>query len=96
MKVAVVGGKLQGVEVCYLAKKANWTVHLFDKNENVPACGLADNFFKVNVFTSQFSRLIGQYDLIIPALENYEALVELDFLAKKRIFRFFLILMLIK
>ena len=33
MKAVVIGGKLQGVEAAYLAKKAGWEVVLIDKSE---------------------------------------------------------------
>ena len=46
MRVAVVGGKLQGVEVVYLAKKAGWQTLLIDKNPDVPATGLCDQFLQ--------------------------------------------------
>ena len=35
-KIAVVGGKLQGTEACYLAK-AGWHVIPIDRNKDVPA-----------------------------------------------------------
>jgi len=41
MIVAVVGGKLQGIEATYLAHKAGWDVLLIDTNPAVPASGLS-------------------------------------------------------
>jgi len=75
MRVAIVGGKLQGVEAVYLAKKAGWEVVLFDMKSDVPAAELCDQFYALDV-----TEVIGwipflrEIDLIIPALENQEAL----------------------
>ena len=75
MRVAVVGGKLQGLEAVYLAKKAGWEVVLFDKKYDVPAAVLCDQFYSLDVTKVEelLPYLIG-IDLIIPALENREAL----------------------
>lgn len=75
MRVAIVGGKLQGVEAAYLAKKAGWEVVLVDRKSWVPAAELCDSFYSLDV-----TKVIGPIpflegiDLIIPALENQEAL----------------------
>ena len=49
MKVAVVGGKLQGVEAVYLSKKAGWEVMVIDKDSNAPAVSLCDYFYKADL-----------------------------------------------
>ena len=49
MRVAIVGGKLQGVEAVYLAKKAGWEVVLVDKKSEVPAAELCDEFYSLDV-----------------------------------------------
>ncbi|MEL7568118.1 MAG: 3-methylornithine--L-lysine ligase PylC [Dehalobacterium sp.] len=79
MKIAIIGGKLQGVEACYLAKKANWQVLLIDKNQDIPALGLCDEFCRWDVTKEkdQFFDLLKQVDLILPAMENIEALKSL-------------------
>lgn len=75
MRVAVVGGKLQGVEATYLAKKAGWEVALIDKNDRVPAVGLCDQFYSSDVTkVAEWLSFLKGIDLIIPALENQEAL----------------------
>ena len=76
MKVVVVGGKLQGVEATYLAHKAGWEVVLVDKNALVPAAGLCDAFYQLDVTaeTLDLPRAIKTADLIIPALEDSVAL----------------------
>ena len=44
MKVAIIGGKLQGTEAVYLAKAAGIASILIDSNPVVPASGFADEF----------------------------------------------------
>lgn len=75
MRVAIVGGKLQGVEAVYLAKKAGWEVILVDKYSEVPAVELCDQFYSLDVTkVVEWIPLLRGIDLIIPALENQEAL----------------------
>jgi pyrrolysine biosynthesis protein PylC len=73
--VAVVGGNLQGVEAAYLAKKAGWEVTVIDRKAVVPAAGLGDRFSQVNITTEKdLERSLEGVDLVIPALENDDAL----------------------
>ena len=75
MLVAVVGGNLQGVEAAYLAKKAGWEVTVIDRKAVVPAAGLGDRFSQVNIATEKdLERTLKGFDLVIPALENDDAL----------------------
>jgi pyrrolysine biosynthesis protein PylC len=75
MRVAIIGGKLQGVEATYLAKKAGWEVLLVDKKSGVPASELCDQFNLLDVTkVVEWIPLLKGIDLIIPALENQEAL----------------------
>ncbi|MBC2723978.1 3-methylornithine--L-lysine ligase PylC [Desulfosporosinus sp.] len=75
MRVAIVGGKLQGLEAVYLAKKAGWEVVLVDKNDGVPAVELCDQFLMLDVTkVLEWIPILKDIDLIIPALENLEAL----------------------
>lgn len=75
MRVAIVGGKLQGVEAVYLAKKAGWEVVLIDKNAWVPAAELCDQFYSLDVTkVVEWIPFLKGIDLVIPALENQEAL----------------------
>ncbi len=85
MKVAVVGGKLQGVEAVYLAQQAGWQVLLIDRDPHVPARGLAHSFIQLDVTkdTTELSDIFKDMDLIIPALENDNALKSLKDLAKR-------------
>lgn len=82
MQVAVIGGKLQGVEAVYLAGKAGWETLLIDKNDQIPAAGLCDHFIKCDVTLPNISaNHLENVDLIIPALENQIALKALHQLA---------------
>ncbi|MGD9344491.1 MAG: 3-methylornithine--L-lysine ligase PylC [Candidatus Aminicenantes bacterium] len=86
MRVAIVGGRLQGVEAAYLALKAGWQSLLIDRDPDVPARGLAHTFVQSDVTTesSAISDLLKDTDLIIPALENHGALKSLKDLAERK------------
>ena len=76
MRVVVVGGKLQGVEAVYLAQKAGWEVCLVDKNPEAPAVGMCNNFYEINIIKDEkgnLAEIIHGKDLVIPALEDIEA-----------------------
>ena len=75
MLVGIVGGKLQGVEAAYLARKAGWQIRLVDRNNRVPAVDLVNEFVKADVTDlSSLGDILGDADLIVPALENDSAL----------------------
>ena len=76
MRVAVVGGKLQGIETCYLAHQAAWEVVVVDKNPCAPASGLCDDFICNDIVRKpeRFAGAIRDVDLIIPAMEDLEGL----------------------
>lgn len=76
MRVAIVGGKLQGVEAAFLAREAGWEVILIDRKQSPPAARLCQSFYHCDVVkdTSSLRRLLEKVDLIIPAVENVTAL----------------------
>ena len=79
MLITVIGGKLQGVEITYLAQKAGYEVLLIDKNDQVPAFGLCDRFVQANVLNDQEIKThLEQCDIIFPAFENLEGLTRLS------------------
>lgn len=85
MRVAIIGGKLQGVEATYLAKKAGWGVALFDRRENAQASTLADSFHCLDILVSQEnfrSLLKNNIDLILPAIEDQDVLLFLTGVAE--------------
>ena len=49
MRVAIVGGKLQGVEAAFLAHEAGWEAALIDKKSSLPASGLCRSFYQCDV-----------------------------------------------
>lgn len=84
-RIAIVGGKLQGTEAAYLAKKAGMESLLIDHYEKSPAVGLCDEFLCCDV-TQESKELIealGNVDFILPANENKEVLDALVRLAEK-------------
>jgi pyrrolysine biosynthesis protein PylC len=73
--VGIVGGKLQGVEAAYLARKAGWEARVVDKDLRVPASDLGDSFVQVDVtIEEKLDGILGDVDFIIPALEDENAL----------------------
>lgn len=80
MKVAVAGGKLQGVEAAYLAHEAGWEVALIDKNPRAPAAGLCDVFHLLDITKDDgaLRKAFCGTDLVVPALEDAEALRSLE------------------
>ena len=75
MRIAVVGGKLQGLEIIYLAKAAGFETLLIDKNNDLPAGGLCDSFIKFHFSTKEnYPVEYGKIDLIFPALEDLTTL----------------------
>jgi pyrrolysine biosynthesis protein PylC len=75
MRLAVVGGGLQGTEAAYLAAKAGWEVRLVDRRPKVPASGLAGSFVQADANDEQgLDRALADADLVLPALEDTQAL----------------------
>lgn len=75
MLVAIIGGKLQGVEATYLARKAGWEVLLIDKNPRAAASLMCDRFLPLAIRTTEDLNNISEpVELIIPALEDSSVL----------------------
>lgn len=76
MNVAVVGGKLQGVEVTYLAKCAGYTVGVLDRRQDAQAFGMADREHVIDILqeSARTECILKKYDVVIPAIENLEVL----------------------
>ena len=79
MLIAVVGGKLQGVEAVYLAQKAGLKTLVIDKNSDAPATGLCDLFLEYR-FSPEHPVPKGcpKVDLILPAIEDTMVLMCLE------------------
>lgn len=70
------GGQLQGMEAIYLAQQAKYEVALIDKDAGVPARALVDEFYHIDLLDGgrMAEALLGEFDLILPATENYRTL----------------------
>ena len=79
MQAAIIGGRLQGLEACYLARKAGWSTLVIDKDIDTPAQGLCDSFLQLDIasWKGHVSDVRG-VDIIIPATENRRALQAID------------------
>jgi len=75
MHAAIVGGRLQGLEACYLARKAGWRTLLIDKALHTPAYHICDRFLQLDMrrWKGGLPDLQG-LDVIIPAVEDRQAL----------------------
>jgi pyrrolysine biosynthesis protein PylC len=75
-KICLIGGKLQGVEAAYLAKKADLYVILIDKNPSALAQSLCDEFhcFDITKDKDRFIELSELSDYMIPVNENEETI----------------------
>ncbi len=70
--IALIGGKLQGFEVAYLAKKAGMNVVLVDRNKNPLIKNMVDDFHCFDVIQNpeKLIDISGMVDGIIPVNEN--------------------------
>jgi len=76
VRLAVVGGKLQGVEAAYLGLKAGYEVVLIDRLAGVPATGLAAETHVLDVVhePERARRLFRTCDAVLPACEDNDTL----------------------
>jgi len=72
VRLAIVGGKLQGIEAVYLAAKAGYETVLIDRRETPPAAGLADVhvIMDVTADAAHSRAVIGACDAVLPACED--------------------------
>ncbi|MCL2711688.1 MAG: 3-methylornithine--L-lysine ligase PylC [Methanomassiliicoccaceae archaeon] len=80
MKIAIVGGALQGMEAVYLAKKAGFKTLVLDKSNNAPAFSMSDEFETIDILEreSDARKIFRKCDAVLPACENMRALLKLD------------------
>jgi pyrrolysine biosynthesis protein PylC len=76
MRLAVVGGKLQGTEAAYLAGEAGYDVVLVDRRPGRPAAGLAaeSRVFDVTADQERARELFLSCDAVLPACEDARTL----------------------
>jgi len=75
-KICLIGGMLQGFEVCYLAQKAGYEVHLIDKKKQVLIKDLVEHFycFDITIYPSKLIDISKNVDAIIPVTENFDTI----------------------
>ena len=80
MRIAIVGGRLQGLEAVYLADEAGYEIALIDKNPFAPARPLVDEFYHLDLLQDKHASLtlLKNFDFILPATENYRTLAWLN------------------
>ncbi len=76
MRLGIVGGKLQGTEATYLARKAGYQTVVYDRSPLVPAAGLADDVRVLDVTHSERATRAAMVDCdaVLPACEDIETL----------------------
>lgn len=85
MLIAVIGGKLQGVEAVYLAQKAGWKTLVIDRNPDAPATGMCDAFLEFEFSPDNFEPLgCPNVDLILPAIEDEAVLTAVQTWARMK------------
>jgi pyrrolysine biosynthesis protein PylC len=72
VRLAIVGGRLQGTEAVYLADKAGYETVLIDRRPAPPAAGLADYHYVLDVVAEPGTAraLLGACDAVLPACED--------------------------
>lgn len=85
MKVAIVGGKLQGTEAVYLASACGFESILIDANPKAPAGTMADRFVcgDVTARDSQVVAAMKEADFVLPANENDQVLAAVCAICKE-------------
>ncbi|MDR1068406.1 MAG: 3-methylornithine--L-lysine ligase PylC [Clostridiales Family XIII bacterium] len=86
MTVALVGGRLQGIEAAFLAGEAGYHRILIDKTAATPASGLCEEIHVLDVAecltnaaaARAVKAVMARADIVIPTLENTEALAALE------------------
>ena len=79
MRIAIVGGALQGTEAVYLSKKAGYETFVIDRRAGAPALSLADEYA---IFDPEFNekkamKIFEDCDAVLPACENLTLLQSL-------------------
>ena len=85
MKIAIIGGRLQGTEACYLARACGMESILIDIDPEVPAGGIADRFIPGDLINEDPAVIeaFREADIILPANENDELLKKIVELATR-------------
>lgn len=85
MRICIIGGRLQGIEACYLARACGMESILIDMDPEAPAGGVCDIFVPGDL-VKEDEKVIEAFrscDVILPANENDELLKKTEELAKR-------------
>ncbi|MDR0778254.1 MAG: 3-methylornithine--L-lysine ligase PylC [Methanomassiliicoccaceae archaeon] len=84
MKIAIVGGALQGMESVYLAKRAGYETFVIDKRNTAPAFSLADEHSILDPVKqpNDAMDIFKRCDAVLPACEDLKLLTKLDKMLK--------------
>lgn len=83
-RILIAGGRLQGVEVAYLAAEAGYETMLVDRDRMAPARGLVSEFRQVDIDDEDaMLPLVAAADIVLPALEDLGALQSLERYGKR-------------
>lgn len=76
MRMLVLGAKLQGTEVIYLAKEAGYHVTVIDKDKDAPAVDLADRYIKADILRDSdiVKECYKKADVVFPVIEDEKVL----------------------
>ena len=80
MRIAIVGGALQGMEAVLLAKAAGYETVVIDRKTTAPAMSLCDEPVKINPVSDpeEALKVFRSCDAVIPACEEMDLLMALD------------------
>ncbi|MBQ9689882.1 MAG: 3-methylornithine--L-lysine ligase PylC, partial [Candidatus Methanomethylophilaceae archaeon] len=80
MRIAIVGGALQGMEAVLLAKAAGYETVVLDRKEKAPAMSLCDQPVNLDPVKDpeEALRVFQSCDAVIPACEEMDLLKTLD------------------
>lgn len=80
MRVAIFGGRLQGIEAAYLCSKAGYQSIVVDRDPSAPAKGLVDEFHALDIVrdSEEIKRILEHVEVALPAIENRNALILLE------------------
>ena len=72
VRIAIIGGALQGMELAYLGKKAGYEIVVVDRDPGAPALNLGDHREMIDPLMDPMTLMdvISDCDAVIPATEN--------------------------
>ena len=80
MRIAIVGGALQGMEAVYLSERAGFETVVIDKRPDAPALALANEAYVLDPTkdADQAMKIFGDCDAVLPACEELDLLETLN------------------